>query len=112
MVFRPISWLYLADLGVSFRWVQGDAFLDILSGNWRHSRELPPLERVTTRSTWVDNRDIYAELNRVVRERWPDRHRHHGLIRPDPTPSPAPPPPPPRPPSRPERSTDFVRTSS
>lgn len=104
-VFRPISWLFVADLGVSFRWVQGDVFLDILSGDCRVNRDLPLAERVPTRSTWVDNRDVFAEINRVVGARWPDRQRRHGLI----VPEVEPPPPAPAPRQPAGRSTDFVR---
>lgn len=105
-VFRPIAWHYLADLGVSLRWVRGDAFLDVLSGNWRDNRDLPLIKRmVTTRSTWVDNRDVFAEFNRAVGARWPEWHRTHGLIRAEV----GPPPVTSRQPRGPvSRSTDFV----
>lgn len=105
-VVQPISWYRLAELGVSFRWVRGDAFMDILAGNWRDNRELPLVERVATRSTWVDNRDVFAEINRAIGARWPEWQRKHGLIHPNPEPPPTPASR--RPPAPMSRSTDFV----
>lgn len=71
---KPISWVYVHELDISFRWIQGDGFHDVLRGRWSNfpDRKLPMVERVPTRvRTWVDDTDIYAETNRYLREKYP-----------------------------------------
>lgn len=117
---RPVSWIYVEELNITVRWVQGDLFQDVMRGNWSHNRELPILERIATNKTWVDNADIYREANRYLKARHEKWYARNGALHSPPLTSQERMIPSARPPDEAsrqshgyagtsERSTDFVR---
>lgn len=82
MAIRPISWIYVEDLNISIRWVQGDHFQDILRGSWSVCRDLPVIERMSTNGTWVDDTDVYREANRYLKAKYEAWHAINGTLRP------------------------------
>lgn len=77
----PISWVYVEDLDLTFRWVRNEWHQDVLRGNWRDGAAVL-VERVPTGRTWVDNREVFDEANAYLRWRHPDWFRGLGPLAP------------------------------
>ncbi|MDX8037626.1 hypothetical protein SK803_46160 [Lentzea sp. BCCO 10_0856] len=108
-----VSYVFVRDLNISFRWTQPNTFQEVIRGDFNVSREFPVIARDELDKTWVDNTDIYRAVNRYLERNYPDWRLANDPVSP-PSDSHAQPPPPrvylPRQAvRRGERSTDFVR---
>ncbi|WP_199444091.1 hypothetical protein [Umezawaea beigongshangensis] len=88
----PRSAVYVPGVNLSFIWSRGDAFQRVVPGNWRDNDVLALLDAgageqferfATSKKGWVDNVDVYREINAWLRARAPDWLKRNGLVTPE-----------------------------
>lgn len=80
MTIKPTSWIYIAELDISIRWIQRDYYQDILRGNWSLCRDLPIIARIPTNGTWTDDTDVYREANRYLKSNYENWYARKGPL--------------------------------
>lgn len=81
----PRAQVYVSWIDVTFRWGRGDGYMELLRGKRAFADEGPVIAKTAVNPAgWVDNSDLYATVDRYVRENYADQHRAHGPVRPAP----------------------------
>ncbi|HEX7659181.1 MAG TPA: hypothetical protein VF444_06825 [Pseudonocardiaceae bacterium] len=79
----PKAQVYVPGLDITFRWGRGDGFMVILRGKRAFADEGPVVGKAPVDAMgWMDNRDLYATVDRYVRDHHPEWHRANGPVRP------------------------------